>query len=116
MDTFLRNISNDHVAARDRLNAVIERLRKLQVEQESSQEEMKRYLDRQTCQAINTLIDHLQTPQVVEIFCKWNSDELPAVEKSWQVTEAALVKLLLGRLQILIKEWEEEQQRFGEAR
>ena len=50
------------------------------------------------------------------MFCKWNSDELPAVEKSWEVTEAALVKLPQGRLQILIEEWEEEQQSFAEAR
>ena len=104
------------MATRNRLNAVIERLKKLQAEQELSKEEMTRHLERRTFQAIDTLIDHLQTPQVVEMFCKWNSDELPAVEKSWEVTEAALVKLLQGRLQILIEEWEEEQQSFAEAR
>ena len=116
MSTLIRNNSTDHVATRNRLNDVIERLRKLQAEHESSKEEMKRHLERRNCQAIDTLIDHLQTPQVVEMFCKWNSDELPAVEKSWEVTEAALVKLLQGRLQMLIEEWEEEQQSFAEAR
>ena len=116
MSTLIINISADHVAARDRLNAVVERLGKLQAEQESSKEEMKQYLNKRTRQAISALIDHLQTPQVVEMFCKWNSDELPAVEKSWEVTEAALVKLLQGRLQILIEEWEEDQQMFAEAR
>ena len=116
MSTSIRNNSTNHVATRNRLNAVIERLKKLQAEQESSKEEMTRHLERRTFQAIDTLIDHLQTRQVVEMFCKWNSDELPAVEKSWEVTEAALVKLLQGRLQILIEEWEEEQQSFAEAR
>ena len=116
MSTLISNISTDHVAVTARLNAVIERLRKLQAEQESSKEEMKRYLGRRTRLAIDTLIDHLQTPRVKEIFCKWNSDELPAVEKSWEVTKAALVKLLQGRLQMLIEEWEEEQQKFAEAR
>ena len=116
MSTLIINISTDHVAARDRLNAVVERLGKLQAEQESSKEEMTQYLNKRIHQAISALIDHLQTPQVVEMFCKWNSDELPAVEKSWEVTEAALVKLLRGRLQILIEEWEEDQQRFAEAR
>lgn len=104
MSTFITNISTDHVAAKDRLNAGIERLKKLQAEQESSKEAMTRYLESRTRQAINTLIDYLQTPQVKERFCKWNSDELPAVEKSWEVTEAALVKLLQRRLQILIEE------------
>ena len=116
MSTLISNISTDHVAVTARLNAVIERLRKLQAEQESSKEEMKQHLGSRTRLAIDTLIDHLQTPQVVEIFCKWNSDELPAVEKSWEVTKAALVKLLKGRLQMLIEEWEEEQQKFAEAR
>ena len=116
MSTLISHISTDHVAARDRLNAVIERLGKLQAEQESSKKEMTRCLKGRIRQAMSTLIDHLKTPQVVEMFCKWNSDELPAVEKSWEVTEAALVKLLQGRLQILIEEWEEDQQRFAEAR
>ena len=116
MSTLISHISTDHVAARDRLNAVIERLGKLQAEQESSKKEMTQCLKRRIRQAMSTLIDHLKTPQVVEMFCKWNSDELPAVENSWEVTEAVLVKLLQGRLQMLIEEWEEEQQRFTEAR
>ena len=116
MSTLISNISTDHVAATARLNAVIERLRKLQAEQESSKEAMKQYLGSRTREAIETLIDHLQTPQVKKRFCKWNSDELPAVEKSWEVTKAALVKLLQGRLQMLIEEWEEKQQRFAKAR
>ena len=104
MSTLITNISTDHVAAKDRLNAVIVRLKKLQAEQESSKEAMTRFLETSTCEAIKTLIDYLQTSQVKERFCKWNSDELPAVEKSWEVTEAALVKLLQRRLQILIEE------------
>ena len=116
MSTLITNISTDHVAAKDRLNAGIERLKKLQAEQESSKEAMTRYLESRTRQAINTLIDYLQTPQVKERFCKWNSDELPAVEKSWEVTEAALVNLLQRRLQIFIEEWEEDQQMFAKAR
>ena len=104
MSTLITNISTDHVTAKDRLNAVIERLMKLQAEQESSKEAMTRFLETSTSKAIKTLIDYLQTSQVKERFCKWNSDELPAVEKSWEVTEAALVKLLQRRLQILIEE------------
>ena len=104
MSTLITNISTDHVAAKDRLNVVIERLKKLQAEQESSKEAMTRFLETSTCEAIKTLIDYLQTSQVKERFCKWNSDELPAVEKSWEVTEAALVKLLQRILRILIEE------------
>ena len=96
MSTLISHISTDHVAARDRLNAVIERLGKLQAEQESSKKEMTQCLKARIRQAMSTLIDHLKTPQVVEMFCKWNSDELPAVENSWEVTEAVLVKLLQG--------------------
>ena len=58
MSTLITNISTDHVAAKDRLNAGIERLKKLQAEQESSKEAMRRYLESRTRQAINTLIDY----------------------------------------------------------
>ena len=68
MSTLITNISTDHVAAKDRLNAVIERLKKLQAEQESSKEAMTRFLETSTCEAIKTLIDYLQTSQVKERF------------------------------------------------
>ena len=53
MSTLIINISADHVAARDRLNAVVERLGKLQAEQESSKEEMTQYLYKRIRQAIS---------------------------------------------------------------
>lgn len=116
MNIFIRNIYTDHVTTRQRLDDVIERLRKLQAEQESSKEDLRKYLGSKTAQAIDALIAYLKRPEVVESFCKWNCDELPDVEESWEVTEAAIMKLVQNRLQKVIEEWEGEQQQFAEAR
>lgn len=116
MKSFLDNVNSDHEAATQRLTHVIERLRKLQAEQESSKEDLKRCLVRETAQAIAVLINYLKSDEVIESFCRWSSDELPDVEGSWEVTESAIMKLIQTRLQTLIEEWEGEQQHFAKAR
>ena len=116
MKLFIDNVNSDHEAATQRLTHVIERLRKLQAEQESSKEELRKHLGQETNQAIKVLIDHLKSPEVMESFCRWNSDELPGVEGSWEVTESAIMKLVQNRLQTLIEEWEGEHQHFASAR
>jgi len=116
MKLFIDSVNSDHEAATQRLTHVIGRLRKLQAEQESSKEELRKHLARETARAIEALINFLKSPQVIESFCRWNSDDLPDVEGSWEVTESAIVKLIQNRLQTLIEEWEGETQNFAEAR
>ena len=116
MKLFIDNVNSDHEAAAQRLTHVIERLRKLQAEQESSKEELRKHLDQETDKAIKVLIDHLKSTEVIESFCRWNSDELPDVEGSWEVTNSAIMKLIQNRLQTLIEEWEGERQHFASAR
>ncbi|XP_022801997.1 mitofusin-2-like [Stylophora pistillata] len=116
MNLFITNVTTDHVAARQRCDVVIERLKKLQVEQESSKKDFAELLKDETHEAIKALIKHLNSPKVKECFGKWNSDELPAVEKSWEVAEAAIEKLFQRRLQMFIEEWEEQYQHFAGAR
>lgn len=106
----------DQVAATHRLKEVIERLEKLQAEQESTKEELTDHLGNKTGKAIAALIGYLKSPEVVKRFSQWDSDELPDVEELWEVTEAAIVKLFQNRLQTVIEEWEEKQQQFAEAR
>ncbi|XP_078380429.1 uncharacterized protein LOC144663380 isoform X1 [Oculina patagonica] len=116
MKSFIENINTDHVAATQRLNKVIERLQKLQAEQESSKQKLKRHLDRKIFQAIEVLASYLKSPEVIESFCRWNTDEIPDIEGSWEVTWSAINKLVQNRLQTVIEEWEEEHEHFAEAR
>ena len=112
MKLFIDNVNSDHEAAAQRLTYVIERLRKLQAEQESWKKELLTHLGKETARAIGVL----KSPLAIESFCRWNSDELPDVEGSWEVTEAAIMKLVRNRLQTLIEEWEGEHQHFAKAR
>ena len=116
MKSFIDNVNSDHEAAAQRLTHVIERLTKLQAEQESWKKELGTHLGKETARAIRVLINYLKSPMAIESFCRWNSDELPDVEGSWEVTESAIMKLIQNRLQTLIEEWEEKQQHFASAR
>ena len=110
------SIDTDRETAQKRLNQVMERLQKLQKEQRSSQADLERYLVKKTDQAIGALVEYLTSPEVVECFCKWNSDELPDVKDSWASTETAIHKLVQNRLEKVIEEWEEKERQFSEAR
>ena len=116
MQSFINGITTDHETTTQRLNEVMERLKKLKEERESSRKELRRHLDEKILQAINVLASYLKCPQVIERFCKWNTDELPDIEGPWEVTESAIHKLVQKRLQAVIEEWEGEQQHFTEAR
>lgn len=50
------------------------------------------------------------------MFCRWNEDDLPGGGDPWEVTENGLMTLMRNRLQDVIKEWEEEEEKFSEAR
>ena len=116
MKSFVENAHTDSVAAKQRLNILIERLRKLQAEQETSKQRLRQHLSKKIIEAIGALIGYLKRPEVIKRFSTWNSDELPEVQGSWEVIEADIMKLVHKRLQTVIEEWEDEEQKFAEAR
>ena len=116
MTSFLENANADRKAAKQKLEYVVKRLRKLQVEQETLKEDLRTQFKTKLEGAINELISHLKLPEVVNMFCKWNEDDLPGGEDSWPVIANCLEKLMRNRLEEVIKEWEEEKEKFSEAR
>lgn len=116
MTSFLENAKTDRKAAKQKLEYVVKRLRKLQVEQESLQKDLRKQFETKIEGAINELISHLKLPEVVNMFCRWDEDDLPGGEDPWKVTENGLMTLMQNRLEDVIKEWEEENEKFSEAR
>ena len=116
MTSFLKNANNDRKATKQKLESVVKRLRKLQVEQESLREDLRKQFETKLERAINELISHLKLPEVVNMFCTWHEDDLPGRKDPWKVTENRLITLMRNRLVDVIKEWEEEKGKFSEAR
>lgn len=116
MKSFVENAHSGSVATKKRLNSVIERLRKLQAEQESSKEKLRVHLSTKVGEALQYLIAHLKSPEVIDSFSRWDAEELPEGEGSWEVIEAAIMKLVQRRLQTVIEEWEGDTKKFKDAR
>ena len=116
MTSFLENANTDRKAAKQKLEYVVKRLRKLQVEQESLKKDLREQFKTKLKGAINELTGYLKLPEVVNMFCKWNEDDLPGGEDPWEVTENGLMTLIRNRLEDVIKEWEEEKGKFSEVR
>ena len=66
MKSFVENVHTDRVAAKRRLNGVIERLNKLQQEQESSKRQLRQHLRSRVTEAIEELIVYLKSPEVID--------------------------------------------------
>ena len=115
MGVFINNIHADEIAARERLESVMERLEKLHNEQESVMGELRVHLEINVRNVVEELISFLKRRDVVEMFSTWDEDKLPDDEGSWEVIEAGITKLVKTRLQTMIQEWEEEQKKFAEV-
>lgn len=113
---FLLSNHFHEMAVQERFNSVSERLAKLRNEQESVMHELRNHLKVSVENVIGELVSYLKLPDVVDKFSKWNEDELPEDEGSSEVIEAGITKLVQTRLQGVIQEWEDEQQKFAEAR
>ena len=77
--------------------------------------ELRDHLETKVREVVGELISYLKRQDVVEMFSTWDEDKLPENEGSWEVIEAGITKLIQTRLQTVIQEWEEEQQKFAEA-
>lgn len=113
---FLLSNHFHEIAVQERFNSVSERLAKLRNEQESVMHELRNHLKVSVENVIGELVSYLKLPDVVDKFSKWKEDELPEDEGSSEVIEAGITKLVQTRLQGVIQEWEDEQQKFAEAR
>lgn len=113
---FLLSNHFHEMAVQERFNSVSERLAKLRNEQESVMHELRNHLKVSVENVIGELVSYLKLPDVVDKFSKWKEDELPEDEGSSEFIEAGITKLVQTRLQGVIQEWEDEQQKFAEAR
>lgn len=77
--------------------------------------ELRDNLETEVRNVVDELINYLKRQDVVEMFSRWDEDKLPENEGSWEVIEAGITKLVQTRMQTVIKEWEEEQQKFAEV-
>ena len=115
-NVFLLSNHFGEMAVQERFHSVNERLAKLRNERESVMHELRNHLKDSVENVIGELVSYLKLPDVVDKFSKWKENELPKDEGSWEDIEADITKLVQTRLQGVIQEWEDEQQKFAEAR
>ena len=79
-------------------------------------EDLNKYLKDRVDGAMRKLADYLSSEEVKVRFTSWTLDEVPKVERSWELTEHEITKALSRRLQEIIEQWEEDKQVFSSAR
>ena len=116
LKAFFSNASRNREEVNVKLDRIRQRLSAIQSEQKEIMPKLKQYSKRRTDEAIQELSQYLSTEEVKTRFTSWTLDEVPEVDGSWEVTEFQIMKVISGRLQAIIGQWEEDHQVFADAR
>ena len=98
------------------MGEIRDRLMVIETQQSKVIEELNDYLEDRVDDAMRMLANYLSSGEVKFRFTFWTLDEVPKVERSWEVTSNEVKKVLYRRLQEIIEQWEEHNQVFKSAR
>ena len=98
------------------MTQILLRLAFIEKQQNDVMEDLKKYFKKRENDALEKLSKHLSSEEVEAHFTSWTLDEVPKVERSWEVTHSQIVKVISSRLREIIQQWEEDNQVFTNAR
>ena len=113
---FVRNSSEDRKKVIDRMKFVTDRLQSIEREQDTVRKQLQLHLKKMTDEAVSALSTYLKSSEVMQQFSSWTLDEVPKTEESWEVTQDYIQNALMRRLREKIREWEEKNHVFSNAR
>ena len=113
---FVRNSSEDRKKVIDRMKFVTDRLQSIEREQGTVGKQLQLHLQKMTDKAVSALSTYLKSSEVMQQFSSWTLDEVPKTEESWEITQDYIQNALMRRLREKIREWEEKNHVFSNAR
>ena len=112
---FIHNSSED-CNVTDRMIYITDRLQSIERQQGTVSKELQSYLGNKADHAVSALSRYLKSPEVMQQFSSWTLDDVPNTEESWALTKNYIQQLQMERLVEVIKEWEEMNHVFSDAR
>ena len=113
---FIRNSSEDRMKVIDRMKFVTDRLQSIEREQGTVRKQLQLHLQKMTDKAVSALSTYLKSSEVMQQFSSWTLDEVPKTKESWEITQNYIQNALSRRIREKIKEWEEKNHVFSDAR
>ena len=113
---FIRNSSEDRKKVIDRMKFVTDRLQSIEREQGTVRKQLQLHLQKMTDKAVSALSTYLKSSEVMQQFSSWTLDEVPKTKESWEITQNYIQNALRRRLRDNIREWEEKNHVFSNAR
>ena len=113
---FVRNSSEDRKKVIDRMKFVTDRLQSIEREQGTVRKQLQLHLQKMTDRTVSALSTYIKSSEVMQQFSSWTLDEVPKTKESWEITQNYIQNALRRRLGGKIKEWEEKNHVFSNAR
>ena len=95
---------------------ITDRLQSIERQQGTVSKELQSYLGNKADHAVSALSRYFKSPEVMQQFSSWTLDDVPNTEESWERTKNYIQQLQMERLVKVIKEWEEMNHVFSDAR
>ena len=113
---FIRNSTEDRKKVKDRMKFVTDHLQSIEREQGTVTKQLQLHLQKMTDKAVSALSTYLKSSEVMQQFSSWTLDEVPKTNESWEITQNCIQNALRRRIGEKIKEWEEKNHVFSDAR
>ena len=113
---FVMNASRDRSKVDQQMRGIIDRLKTLEEKQSEVVADLHQELKKIVNEAFRELQKYLSSKEVRARFTSWTLDEVPRSEDTWVLTRLQINKALSRRLQEFIKQWEEDNKVFANAR
>ena len=95
---------------------ILQRLVAIETQQNKVMEELTEYLPKRVNLALTQLSKYLSSEDVRKRFTSWTLYDAPKAEMFWEATVNKIMKTLSRRLRDIIKQWEEDNKVFANAR
>ena len=113
---FIRNSSEDRKKVIERMKFVTDHLQSIEREQGTVTKQLRLHLKKTTDKVYSALSTYLTSSEVMQQFSSWTLDEVPKTKGSWEITQNYIQNALSRRIRETIKEWEEKNHVFSDAR
>lgn len=113
---FLMNASNDKDKVVQKIAQIVLRLEAIERQQSEIGEELHKVMEACTQSATLQLFEFVTSEDFKARFTSWTLEEIPKLRDNWQDTKDDIIRALSNRLQTFIKQWEEDNKVFTNAR
>lgn len=108
-----QNIISSNESTRQRINTMVERIKKIKNQERDVWSDIQARLINQTDFLSVTLYEYISSQEFSKTFCNWTDYTVPTKENTWEKTKASIKKAMAYKFGLLLVKWERKKQVYS---